>query len=646
MDKPRRMQARSPRVPTLGLPALTVLLLAVPILAGCGPPADDAGPPQAQALQRFAADPGDPYARPEARFEVDVEKDLMVPMRDGVRLATDLYMPTGASERGDALPVVLIRLPYNKETYGAGAIGPAEFFAGQGYAVVVQDVRGKYASEGDYLLSAADREDGYDAVEWAATQPWSNGRVGTFGCSYLGENQTQLMTQRHPAHAAAIPLAAGGAVGSAGGRYGYFGIFEGGAFGLSASFGWFRGNGRKRPGGAPAPPVEAFAALRELPTIDLMRRYGPPDRDTDWEEIMSTPLADEWWDQLGYLRDDDRFDTPALHVNSWYDLGANETIQQWRMMRDQASSDRGGAHQYVILSPTTHCMSERATEHTVVGDIDFGDARLPYWSLYLAWFDYWLRGDENGITEIPKVHYYVMGRNAWAAADAWPPPGAEATRLYLRGGGEANSRFGDGTLSAEPPGDEPPDVYVYDPADPVPSRGGSVCCTGNPADQPGAYDQSDIEEREDVLVYTGDPVGDAGLEIAGPLEARLHVSSSAPDTDFTVKLLDVHPDGRSINIVEGITRARYRDGYEAPAMMEAGEVYEIRVDLHSVAHWFAPGHRVRIEVSSSNFPRFDRNLNTGGNNYDETEWEFAENTIHHAGADASHLVLPIVARER
>ena len=646
MDKHRRMQARSPRVPTLGLPALTVLLLAVPVLAGCGPPADGAPPPPAQALQRFAADPADPHARPKARFEVDVEKDLMVPMRDGVRLATDLYMPAGASERGDALPVVLIRLPYNKQAYRGGAVGPAEFFAGQGYAVVVQDVRGKYASEGDYLLSAADREDGYDAVEWAATQPWSNGRVGTFGCSYLGENQTQLMTQRHPAHAAAIPLAAGGAVGSAGGRYGYFGIFEGGAFGLSASFGWFRGNGRKRPGGAPAPPVEAFAALRELPTIDLMRRYGPPDRDTDWEEIMSTPLADEWWDQLGYLRDDDRFDTPALHVNSWYDLGANETIQQWRMMRDQAVSDRGGAHQYVILSPTTHCMSERATQHTVVGDIDFGDARLPYWSLYLAWFDYWLRGDENGITEIPKVHYYVMGRNEWAAADAWPPPGAEATRLYLRGGGEANSRFGDGTLSAEPPGDEPPDAYVYDPADPVPSRGGSVCCTGNPADQPGAYDQSDIEEREDVLVYTGDPVGEAGLEIAGPLEARLHVSSSAPDTDFTVKLLDVHPDGRSINIVEGIQRARYRDGYEAPAMMEAGEVYEVRVDLHSVAHWFAPGHRVRIEVSSSNFPRFDRNLNTGGNNYDETEWEIAENTIHHAGAHASHIVLPIVARER
>ncbi|WP_420633216.1 CocE/NonD family hydrolase [Candidatus Palauibacter sp.] len=649
MDKSR--WTRTP--PASMLPRAGLVLAAGVALAACSDPgtstgqvAEDGVTTGAVALDRFAANHENPYADPEARFEIRVETDAMVPMRDGVRLATDLYLPVEPADRGDALPVVLIRLPYDKASYRGGAIQPARFFAGQGYAVVVQDVRGKYASEGRYLLSAADREDGYDAVEWASTQPWSNGKVGTFGCSYLGENQTQLMTQRHPAHAAAIPLAAGGSIGSAGGRYGYFGIFEGGAFGLSASFGWFRGNGRKLPGGEPSPAVEMFAALRELPTIDLMRKYGPPDRDTDWEEILSTPLADEWWDQLGYLRDDDRFDTPALHVNSWYDLGANETLQQWRMMQDHAVSERGGAHQFVILSPTSHCMSERATQHTVVGDIDFGDARLPYRSLYLAWFDYWLRGDENGVTRIPKVHYYVMGRNEWASADTWPPPGAEPTRLYLHSGGSANTRFGDGTLTEDTPGEEPADLYAYDPGDPVPSRGGSVCCTGNPADQPGAFDQSDIEGREDVLVYTGDPIGDGGLEVAGPLEARLHVSSDAPDTDFTVKLLDVHPDGRAINIVEGITRARYRDGYEEPVMMEEGEIYPLRVDLHSVAHWFAPGHHVRIEVSSSNFPRFDRNLNTGGNNYDETEWRVARNTIHHSREHASHVVLPVMTGAR
>ena len=617
--------------------SLAAVLLAV-LPAACGPVADT--PPGESGSPDSVQE--DPYAPPAPRFEVRVEKNLMVPMRDGVRLATDLYVPVELSDQEEKLPVILIRLPYDKENYTGGAISPARYFAGHGYAVVVQDTRGKFQSEGDYLLSAADRLDGYDAVEWASSQDWSNGRVGTFGCSYLGENQTQLMAMRHPAHAAAIPLAAGGSVGSAGGRYGYFGIFEGGAFGLSASFGWFRGAGRKSPGGEPAPPVETFAALQELPTVDLMKKYGPPDRDTDWEEVVSEPLAGPWWDQLGYLSDDDRFDTPALHVNSWYDLGANETLQQWRLMQDNAISDRGRDHQYVILSPTTHCRSESATEHTVVGEIDFGDARLPYLSIYLQWFDYWLNGAENGILEMPKVHYYVLGRNEWASSETWPVPGTSFTRFYLHSHGGANSRSGDGTLSETAPDAEPPDRFTYDPADPVPSRGGSVCCTGNPDDQPGAFDQSDIEDREDVLVYTSEPIGDDGMEITGPIEANLYVVSSALDTDFTVKLLDVYPDGTAINIVEGIQRARYRTGYERPEPMTPGQIHEVAVDLHATSYWFAPGHRVRVEVSSSNFPRFDRNLNTGGNNYDETEWVVAQNMIHHAREQASHLVLPVI----
>jgi putative CocE/NonD family hydrolase len=580
-----------------------------------------------------------PIPPPAARYEVRVEKNYAVAMRDGVRLATDVYFPVGLE--GERLPVVLLRLPYDKETYG-GAIPPARFFAGQGYAVVVQDVRGKFQSEGEYLVSAADRLDGYDTVEWAANQPWSNARVGTYGCSYLGENQTQLAAMRHPAHVAAIPQAAGGSVGSAGGRYGYFGIYEGGVFGLSASFGWFRSAARKRPGGSPAPAIEVGAALRELPTIDLMNRYGPPDRETDWEEFLREPLTGEWWEALGYLRDDDRFDTPAIHVNSWYDLGANETLQQWRMMQDNAESPRARDHQYVILSPTSHCLSERATANTVVGDIDFGDARLDYWSIYLRWFDHWLKGEENGVTDMPKVQYYTLGRNEWRSADEWPIPGVRSTTLHLHSDGGANSRFGDGRLDDRAPTNETPDRFTYDPADPVPSRGGSVCCTGNPLDQPGAFDQSDIEERDDVLVYTGDPVGDGGLEITGPVSAVLHVSSDASDTDFTVKLLDVYPDGRAINVLEGIKRARFRNGYERAEFMEPGETYRIDVDLHAVSYWFAPGHRLRVEVSSSNFPRFERNLNTGGNNYDETEWRIARNVIHHTPSAPSYLVLPIV----
>jgi len=583
---------------------------------------------------------GSAFQPPASRYDVTVEKNVMVAMRDGIRLATDIYRPAGLED--ERLPVILIRLPYDKETYRFGAIAPANMFAGQGYAVVVQDTRGKFQSEGDYVLSGADRLDGYDTVEWASTQPWSNGRVGTYGCSYLGENQTQLAAMRHPAHVAAIPQAAGGSVGTAGGRYGYFGIYEGGVFGLSASFGWFRNAGAKRPGGRPAPPVEVAPALRELPTIALMQKYGPPDRETDWESALREPLDGEWWASLGYLRDDDRFDTPALHINSWYDLGVAETLQQWRLMQDNAESDRTRDNQLVILSPTSHCLSERTTAHTVVGDVDFGDARFDYWTVYLAWYDHWLRGADNGVTSMPRVRYYTLGRNEWATSDEWPIPGTRFTPLYLRSAGSANTRSGDGRLAEAAPEDEPPDRFTYDPTDPVPSRGGSVCCTGNPDDQPGAFDQSDIEDRPDVLVYTGEEIGPGGLEITGPIRATLYASSSARGTDFTVKLLDLHPDGRAINIVEGIKRARYRDGYDRPVPLEPGTVYEIPIDLHATSWWLAPGHRVRIEVSSSNFPRFERNLNTGGNNYDEVEWIVAENAVHHSATRPSRIVLPIV----
>ena len=602
------------------------------VASACGPVSDNETP-QVEAE--------DLYVPPPPLFEVRVEKNIMVPMRDGIQLATDLYFPTELQDQGEKLPVVMIRLPYDKDNYG-GAINPAQYFAGHGYAVVVQDMRGKFQSEGHYLVSSADRSDGYDAVEWASTQKWSNGKIGTYGCSYLGENQTQLMAMRHPAHTAAIPQAAGGAIGTAGGRYGYFGIFEGGTFGLSASFGWFRGNGAKRPGGQLSPPVEISAVLRTLPTIDLMKKYGPPDRDTDWEKFLSEPLAGEWWDQLGYLTDEDRFDTPALHVNSWYDLGANETLQQWRLMQDNAETARGGDHQYVIISPTSHCRSERATEHTVVGEVDFGDARLPYEATYLQWFDYWLKGIQNDILNIPKVQYYLLGKNEWRSSDVWPLSETVFTRFYLHSDGSANTRFGDGILNKIEPRSEPPDRYTYDPADPVPSRGGSVCCTGNPEDQPGAFDHSDIEDRRDVLVFTSEFVGDEGLEIAGPVSATLYVSSSALDTDFTAKLLDVAPDGSAINIVEGIQRARYRSGYEQPQLLEPAQIYEIAVDLHAVAYWFAPDHQIRLEVSSSNFPRFDRNLNTGGNNYDETNWVVANNMVHHSGPHPSYITLPII----
>jgi putative CocE/NonD family hydrolase len=253
-----------------------------------------------------------------------------------------------------------------------------------------------------------------------------------------------------------------------------------------------------------------------------------------------------------------------------------------------------------------------------------------------------LKGVDNGVTrDTPKVQIYVMGRNEWRSESEWPLSRARVRPFYLRGDGHANSRFGTGTLSPQKPSSEPPDRFTYDPATPVPSLGGPLCCTGNPDAPAGAFDQSELEARQDVLVYTS-PVLESGVEVTGPIEVVLYVSSSAPDTDFTAKLVDVYPDGTAYNVQEGIQRARYREGYERKVWMEPDGVYEVRVDLDVTSNFFGPGHRVRLEISSSNFPRFDRNLNTGGNNYDETEWEVARNTVYHTQEYPSHVLLPVI----
>lgn len=570
--------------------------------------------------------------------EVVVEKDIMVTMRDGAQMATDIYRPEGAQS---PLPVILIRLPYNKDQYG-GATRPARFFASYGYIVVVQDTRGKFKSEGEYRIYNGDVDDWWDAIDWVSNQPWSTGRVGSYGCSYLGEGQIIAAAGRHPAHLAAIPQAAGGIVGTAGGRHTYFGFFEGGAIALSAGYGWLPIVAGPSRGFGARPEVDIATHLRTLPTRDMLERVGLPSRD--WDQFFTLPLDDPNWSEIGYTTDEDRFDIPALHVNSWYDLGVGETMLLVELMSRNSESERGRTGQYAIISPTSHCLSERATEHTIVGARDYGDARLDYFRIYLDWFDFWLKDIENDVLEMPRVQAYVMGRNEWEGFQQWPPAGTSFERLYLHSGGRANQPDGDGLLLWEPPaGQQPEDRYSYDPDDPVPSRGGSVCCTGNPNDQPGSFDQSDLGDREDVLVYTSAELTEP-LLVAGPIEAVLQVSSSALDTDFTIKLLDVGPDGRSWNIQEAILRARYRDGFEQPVFMDQDTVYEIRIDLHATAYEFQPGHRIQIHVSSSNFPRFDRNLNTGGNNYDETEWEVANNALHHSAQRQSFVLLPLSRR--
>lgn len=577
---------------------------------------------------------GAPYPRPTGAHEVEVERSLMMPMRDGVRLATDIYRPKGVS---GALPTILIRLPYNKAAYG-GATDPANYFASHGYAVVVQDVRGKFASEGVFRVYQGDVTDWSDVFDWIGTQSWSTGQVGTYGCSYLGEGQIIAAQQRHPRHIAAIAQAAGGNIGRVGRRREFWGSVEGGAFSISINFGWMPVFASTDKGARPMPNVDLASYFRTLPVIDMPERAGSPS--WDWRNFLERSPDDPWWDAQGYLTASDSVTVAALHVTSWFDL-AQEALEEAAIFRTNALNARARDGQYAIISPTVHCSSEGASSETKVGDLAVGDARLRYWETYLAWFDRWLKGNDRALDGLPRIQYYVIGRNAWRTSETWPIKGMRETPFYLRSDGAANSAKGNGRLSLTPPKRERADTFTYDPGNPVPARGGSICCTGNPKDQPGSFDNTDIEQRGDVLVYSGDVLKE-GLELTGPMRAVVFLSSDAPDTDVTVKLLDVSPDGRSMNMQEGITRVRYRDSFDKPRMMEAGKVYEVPVDLHATSWYLPPGHRLRVEVSSSNFPRFDRNLNTGGRNYDETTWRSAKNSVHHSAPHLSRLLLPVV----
>ncbi len=597
---------------------------------------------------------------PEITVEIRKEKSVFVPMRDGVRLSTDLYFPEGAEGK---LPVILMRSPYGKDgAYPYGGIIP--LFVQQGYVVAVQDARGRFESEGKYRAKYSDRKDGYDTIEWLIKQPWSDGKVATYGCSYLGEVQIALAGARHPNHVAMIPQASTAAFNNNTGRQ--FGSINGGALELMETVGWFIDNGTTVFHGPPAGidrqewfqskqssffrtgptsprdglrPKEIMTMYEMLPVVDIVRKNGMPY--TDYENYVTNTPESDYFDELDdMVRPDDTFDTPALYMDSWYDYGPRNTLKMFNQMRANAPSKKARDNQFVIVAPSTHCGWIYATENTVIGERDLGDARKDFVDIYLKWYEYWLKGVDNGITDMPRIQYYLMGKNEWRSAESWPVEGTVYQNFYLNSGGRANSRFGDGTLSQSIPAGKPSDTFVYDPATPVPMRGGHACCSRLEISA-GGYDQSTIEMRNDVLVYSSPPL-DEGIEVTGFLEVVLYVSSDAKDTDFTAKLVDVYPDGRAFNVQEGVLRMRYREDFRRKVWMEEGEVYEIHLDLEATSNYFGEGHRIRLEVSSSHFPRWDRNMNTGGNNYDETEGIQARNTVHHSPEYPSHIILPVV----
>jgi len=566
------------------------------------------------------------------RHGVRVDHGVRIRMADGKLLAASLYRPLAPGAQ--RVPTVMIRLPYGRLQYPEGYEN-AIFFAEHGYAALVVDLRGTGDSEGALLpwLDAAD--DGIRLFDWIGSQAWSDGKVGTFGCSALGETQVGLAARNHVAHGALIASGAGGGVGSLAGRYGYFGVFEGGVFQLASGFGWFVNHGSKDPGAPPAEDFDSRQLLRQLPVISLVQRVSPSPNG--YAEFLSIPLDDPRWRDWGYVSDHDRSQVPALWVNTWGDQTVGETLalsQAWQ------PSD---PDQRVVIAPGDHCNHESIGGGSGSwGALEVQNAAAPWQDWYLRWFDRWLRGIGVGLDDLEPYTYYMLDEGRWYGAERWPPPESAVQRWWLASGGRANSRNGNGRLDPLPSDSAAADRYSYDPRDPVPSRGGPVCCTGDPSIGAGPVDQSDVESRDDVLVYTSDVLA-TDLRIAGPLKAVLSFSSDAPDTDLVARLVDVRPDGTAINIQEGALRLRYRDGFDEPKLMEPDRIYNVTVAMRDIAYRVRKGHRLRLQVTSSSFPRLERNLNTGAPlNAAETAARVAVNSIHHSTQWPSYLELHLL----
>lgn len=593
-----------------------------------------------------------------------IEQKVMMPMRDGVRLATDIYRP----KTGKPAPIIFSKTPYNVNSWGDGEQRANTYQAAldavkHGYAYVVQNERGKFFSEGDWDILGPPTTDGYDAFSWMAKQPWSNGKIGTLGCSSTAEWQMAVAALDHPAHAAMVAQGFGAGVGRVGPFMEQGNWYRGGAQQMLFTT-WLYGtqvDAAARPlfpktatsedltrvsrfyDLAPEMPrVDWAQGLRHLPVQDIIKNVN--GQKGIYEKMIVRKPNDPDWYKGGLYHDNMPFGVPSFWFASWYDVSTGPNLALFNHVRQHAVDEQTRNAQYLIIAPTLHCAYKRATANTVVGERSVGDARLDYDALTYGWFDYWLKGEANNIlTQLPRVRYYTMGSNKWQTAETWPPANAQMTPYYLNSGGHANSLYGDGKLTTTPPAaSEKPDVFAYDPAYPVPSNGGNVCCSGN-AVQGGSFDQHQMETRQDILVYTTEPFAD-GVELSGNIETTLYVASDAKDTDFTIKLVDVYPDGRAYNLDETILRARYRDGFDKEVMMENGKVYKLVLSPMATSNFFAAGHRIRVEVSSSNFPRFDRNLNTGGSNYDESKGIVAHNQVFHTARYPSLVRLPIVQK--
>ncbi|HEY9228198.1 MAG TPA: CocE/NonD family hydrolase, partial [Gemmatimonadaceae bacterium] len=542
----------------------------------------------------------------------------------------------------------------------------------RGYAWVGANERGHFFSEGNYDILGPPLSDGVDEINWISSQPWSNGKVGLIGCSSTAEWQMAVAAQGPKGLGTIIPQGFGAGVGRVGPYYEQGNWYRGGAVQM-LFIDWLMGEQNQVRPMLPKnatqadliraaksfdlaqrmPPVDWAKNFWHLPVKDLIKNVGGPNGifadtmpgiATGGAMIYRAPNDPAWY-KGGLFHDNMKINVPGLWLMSWYDVSVGPNLATYNHVRKTADPAIAN-QQYAVIAPTLHCSYTRATENTVVGERSMGDARYDYAALTYGWFDHFLKGENNRLLDtMPKVRYFLMGANQWKTSDSWPPRGAESLTFYLSSGGKANTLNGDGVLTTKPPAKDTPDRFEYDPMKPVMSHGGNVCCQAN-ALTGGALDQREVEQRPDVLVYTTEPFKE-GTEVSGPMTFTVYLSSDRKDTDVTVKVIDVYPDGRAYNLDETIQRVRYREGYDKPpVMMEAGKVYKVPLQPMTTSNYFPAGHRLRIEVSSSNFPRFDRNLNTGGNNYDETTGVVARNSIHHSVEYPSSLQITVVKGQK
>ena len=566
---------------------------------------------------------------------VRAEHDVPVPMRDGCVLRADVYRP----EQGSGHPVLVMRTPYDKRFAQNFVYQHPVWYARQGYVVVVQDVRGRHASDGVFYPARAEAHDGADTVAWASRLEGTSGKVGTFGFSYPGAVQLLAAAERPEGLTCAVP-------GFAGGDFYDGWTYNGGAFNHAFILSWvvqFLGvpEALKRGDREAAARLAAAGGTLDqlywaqpLQELALFRDAGVADYFYDW---LEHDTRDDYWKALSM---DGRYESvgaPCLHVGGWYDSFIEGTLRNFTRLRELAGDD-DARHQRLVVGPWYHIPWGR-----VVGARDFGEeAGNTVDALQLAWFDHWLKGERPDLLDEPPVRLFVMGANRWREASTWPPEGARVEDWFLRSDGRASSLSGDGALSRERPSDEPPDVFAYLPVAPVPSRGGRSCCLPDTAPM-GSFDQTEIELRNDVLVYSTAPL-ERDVEVAGTVELILYAATDRPDTDWTAKLVDVGECGCAFNLCDGIVRARFRESLERPTPLEPGRVYEYRIRVGSTCNRFKRGHRIRVEVSSSNFPHYDINPNTGQRVGEATLLDsvVATQAVFHDSSRPSRLLLPVL----